>query len=118
MTKTMKIGIMSYEDYKKRTIAIAKGEYKPAKGEPKIWFDSIESMAQVLSSKNRELLKIIRESNPKSLAELSSVSGRQVSNLSRTLRNMEKYGIVKLSQEKRSVIPQPQASDFQVAFGY
>ena len=25
--KTVRVGIMSYEDYKKRTIAIAKGEY-------------------------------------------------------------------------------------------
>ena len=118
MTKTMKIGIMSHEDYKKRTIAIAKGKYKPVKGEPKIWFDSIESMAQVLSSKNMELLKIIQESNPRSLAELASASGREVSNLSLTLRNMEKCGIVKLSKRNHSIMPQVQAKDFKVAFGY
>ncbi|WP_280564913.1 hypothetical protein [Chromohalobacter sp. 48-RD10] len=28
----MKVGIISKEDYRKRTIAIAKGEYKPKKG--------------------------------------------------------------------------------------
>ncbi len=46
--KIMKIGIISKEDYKKRTIAIAKGEYNPRKTEPKIWFESMESLGQVL----------------------------------------------------------------------
>lgn len=34
-TKVMKIGILSKEDYVKRTIAIAKGEYKQKKMNPK-----------------------------------------------------------------------------------
>jgi predicted transcriptional regulator len=33
--KALKIGIMSREDFKKRTISIAKGEYRPHKDEPK-----------------------------------------------------------------------------------
>ena len=48
--KVLKIGILSRGDYKKRTIAIARGEYKPKKDEPKVWFESINSMAQVLSN--------------------------------------------------------------------
>jgi len=32
-TKTIKVGIMSMNQYKKRTIAIAKGEYIPKKDE-------------------------------------------------------------------------------------
>jgi predicted transcriptional regulator len=51
--KTLKIGIMSLEDYKKRTIAIAGGRNRPAVDEPKIWFESIRSVAQVLSPENR-----------------------------------------------------------------
>jgi predicted transcriptional regulator len=39
---------MSFEDYKRRTVAIVKGEYKPGKNEPKIWFESVRSMARVL----------------------------------------------------------------------
>lgn len=41
--KVIKVGILSQEAYKKRTIAIAKGEYMPKRGEPKIWFDSIQT---------------------------------------------------------------------------
>jgi len=42
---------------------VDKGEIKPGKDQPKIWFDSLESMAQVLSTKNRELLKTIKDKN-------------------------------------------------------
>ncbi len=30
-TKTIKIGVMSYENFKKYTMAIARGKYKPKK---------------------------------------------------------------------------------------
>jgi len=43
MRKVVKVGIISREDYRERTIAIAKGEYSPRKDEPKIWFESLQS---------------------------------------------------------------------------
>ena len=39
--KVIKCGIMSRKAFMKRTIAIAKGEYKPKKGEPRVWFESL-----------------------------------------------------------------------------
>jgi len=83
MRKVVKVGIISREDYRKRTIAIARGEYTPRKSEPKIWFESLRSMAQVLGSKNQELLLIIMENNPRSLAELEQLTGRKKANLGR-----------------------------------
>jgi predicted transcriptional regulator len=118
MAREMRIGIASYKDIKKHTISIARGEHKPSSNEPTIWFDSIESMAQVLSSKNQELLKTIRDNNPQSLAELASISGRHVSNLSRTLRNMEKYGIVELNKRKESVKPLLRVDKFSAVFSF
>jgi predicted transcriptional regulator len=115
--KTLKLGIMSREDYKKRTIAIARGEYKPKKGEPKVWFESLQSMSQVLSSENRQLLKIINEQKPTSIKELEVVTGRKSSNLSRTLKMMSRYGIVDLVRQNRSVRPVVKATDFKVEFG-
>ena len=115
--KTMKIGIISRENYKKRTIAIARGEYKPKRGEPKVWFESVQSMAQVLSNENQELLRIINEQKPKSLKELAQVSGRKRSNLSRTLKTMSRYGIVDLIKQERTVKPVVKATDFKVEFG-
>ena len=115
--KILKIGIISQEDYKKRTIAIGRGEYKVKKDEPKIWFESVQSMAQVLSSENQKLLRIIKEQKPESLKELELVSGRKRSNLSRTLNTMSRYGIVDLVKQKRMVKPIVKATDFKVEFG-
>ncbi len=113
----LKIGIISREDYQKRTLAIARGEYKPEKDEPKIWFESLQSMAQVLSSENQELLKIILTKKPGSLRELEAVTGRKSSNLSRTLRLMARYGIVRLEKHSRCVRPVVMVTDFKVEFG-
>ena len=115
--RILKIGIISRENYKKRTIAIARGEYKPKKGEPKVWFESVQSMAQILSSENQELLRIIKEQEPASLKELELASGRKRSNLSRTLNTMSRYGIVDLVKQKRTVKPIVKATDFKVEFG-
>ena len=66
--KTIVIGVMPQEHIRARAISIAKGEYKPKAGEPKIWFTSMKSVAEVLSDQNRALLKVIRETNPDSMA--------------------------------------------------
>jgi predicted transcriptional regulator len=97
--KTLKVGIASFKQYKNRTMAIARGELKPAAKDPKIWFTSIESFARILSDKNRELLALIAETRPDSMSELAEKTGRAPSNLSRTLRTMERYGLVRF--EKR-----------------
>ena len=115
--KSIKCGIMSRKDFMKRTIAIAKGEYKPKRGEPKVWFESLQSVAQVLSSENQRLLKTIVEQKPNSLKELEAVTGRKSSNLSRTLRLMAWYGIVDLEKQNKSVKPTVKATDFKVEFG-
>ncbi len=116
-TKVLKVGIISKQDYMARTIAIAKGEYKPRKGEPKVWFDSVKSMAQVLGNENQELLRTIINHKPGSIAELERLSNRKKSNLSRTLKTLEKYGIVELNKEHGKVIPYVKATDFKVEFG-
>ncbi len=116
-TKTVYVGIISREAYKARTMAIARGEYLPKKHEPKIWFESLQSMAQILSNENRKLLKVIVTQKPASLAELETITGRKKSNLSRTLKTLERYGIVKLHKEKNRTVPEVLATEFRVAFG-
>ena len=113
----IKIGIISKEDYKRRSIAIAKGEYRPNGNDPKIWFESLQSMAQVLNSENQRLLQLIMDEHPQSLKELEGLTGRSSSNLSRTLKTMARYGIVELEKNKRRIVPKVKASDFQVEFG-
>jgi predicted transcriptional regulator len=115
--KVLNIGIISYQDYKKQSLAIAKGKYRPKSDEPKIWFESLQSMAQVLSNENQLLLKTILERKPESLKELEEATGRSSSNLSRTLRTMARYGIVKMEKVNRNIKPVVEATDFSVQFG-
>lgn len=112
MTKTLKIGIASLAAYKARTLAIARGERKPTKDEPKVWFQSIESFAKVLSDRNRELLATIAATHPRSVNELAAATGRAPSNLSRTLRTMERYGLVRFEPgEGKARVPHVPYSD-------
>ena len=116
-TRVMKIGIISKEAYIKRTLAIAKGTYKPRKNEPKVWFESTQSMSQILSAENQELLRVIIDNQPRSITELEGITKRKKSNLSRTLKTLEKYGIVELNKIKGKIIPKVKATDFRVEFG-
>jgi predicted transcriptional regulator len=101
---TLKVGIATYEEMKARTMAIARGDRRVAPGEPMVWFTSTESFAKVLSAGNRELLRVIAEKAPESLDELAALTGRAKSNLSRTLKTMEGYGLVRLERGERGRI--------------
>jgi predicted transcriptional regulator len=110
--KRLKVGIAGYEQMKARTLAVARGERKPGRGEPRVWFTSMESFARVLSDRNRTLLHLIAESEPDSLAELAALSGRAKSNLSRTLKTMERYGLVRLKKgDAGRIIPRVPYTD-------
>jgi len=100
----LRVGIASYEEMKARTMAVARGERRVAPNEPKVWFTSTESFAKVLSAGNRELLRVIAEKAPASLEDLARLTGKAKSNLSRTLRTMEGYGLVVLERGERGRI--------------
>jgi predicted transcriptional regulator len=112
--KSIVIGVMPQDQIRARMIAIAKGKYKPKPGEPKIWFTSMKSVAEVLSDQNRALLKVIRETSPESVAMLARTTGRRPSNLSRTLKTMSRYGLVDLRRENRQLRPVVKATDFRI----
>src|SRR3984957_17341832 len=101
---TLKVGIATYAEMKARTMAVARGERRSASGEPKVWFTSTESFAKILSAGNRDLLRVIAEQAPASLDELSRITGKAKSNLSRTLRTMAGYGLVRLERGERGRI--------------
>ena len=102
--KTLKVGTASYDAIKARTLAIAKGELKPKASDPKVWFTSPESFAKLLSNRNRSLLSVMTETRPESLSELVARTGRTAGNLSRTLRTMERYGLVRLHKGARGMV--------------
>lgn len=115
--KAIKIGIMPQEQIRARLLAIARGELKPRPGDPKIWFTSMRSLAEVLSDENRALLNIIRDTKPASVTSLAAATGRTPGNLSRTLKTMSNYGIVEMRREKKQVRPIAKVTEFQIVAG-
>jgi predicted transcriptional regulator len=109
--KTLRVGIASYNEMKAMTLAVARGQRKLAPRDPRVWFPSTESFARVLSAANRDLLRLIAEKTPGSLEELSQLSGRKKSNLSRTLKTMANYGLVRLDRGFRGRITPRVAHD-------
>lgn len=105
--RVVRVGIATLEQQKARLMAIAKGEHKPTPNDPKIWFSSIESLSQTLSTKNQMLLEIIAASRPASIAELEALSGRSASNLSRTLKNLARLGFVRMERAGKAFRPLP-----------
>lgn len=113
--KVMKIGIISWDDYKARNLAIARGELKPKSTDPKVWMPSMETAAKVLSEENIELLRAIQQRKPQSVTELASMTNRKQGNVSRTLKTMSRYGIAELRETPgRSKRPVALATEFQV----
>ncbi|MBM3560006.1 MAG: MarR family transcriptional regulator [Alphaproteobacteria bacterium] len=104
--QTLHVGIASNEDMKARTLAVARGEIVPGRDEPKIWFVSTESFVRIFSDRNCSLLGEIAQHPPATLTELAQRTGRQPSNLSRTLKTMARYGLVTLARGPRgSLLP-------------
>ena len=112
--KSIVIGIMPQDQIRKRVLAIARGDYKPKASEPKIWFTSMKSLAEVLSDDNRALLRVMAEIEPESISALAQATGREPGNLSRTLKTMSNYGIVDLKRERNLVRPIAKATAFRI----
>lgn len=112
--KSFVIGIMPQDKIRERIYAIAKGEYKPKPDEPKIWFTSMKSLAEVLSDDNRALLHVIKDAQPGSISSLAQMTGRKTSNLSRTLKTMSNYGIIEMKKEHNQMRPIAKATDFHI----
>lgn len=112
--KTIVVGILPQEKIRERLLAIARGDYQPKPTEPKIWFTSMRSLAEVLSDDNRALLKVIQEAKPQSITSLADLTGRKPGNLSRTLKTMSNYGFVEMKRENRHVRPIAKGTDFRI----
>jgi predicted transcriptional regulator len=96
--KVLKVGIAPRSAIMRYMLDVVAGRRRRAADDPDVWFTSVESFAKVLSEKNRALLALIVKRRPTSIDALATASGRAKSNLSRTLRTMERYGLVRLEK--------------------
>lgn len=83
---------------------------------PSVWFDSWRQLVGVLSDENRQLLRTMSSARPQTVAELAKLSGRAPSNLSRTLKNLQAHGLVRLHRADggRAIRPEAIATEFLV----
>jgi predicted transcriptional regulator len=116
--KKLKIGIMPRDQFQQRVLDIASGKLMPARGDPKIWFSSLRSLSEVLSENNVRLLQMIDEHQPETVRDLAVLSGRQPGNLSRTLKTLERYGLVELRRSQRAVQPIVKATQFDIRYRF
>ncbi|MCB9948968.1 MAG: MarR family transcriptional regulator [Rhodospirillaceae bacterium] len=99
--------IIGHEALKAEMQAAARGE-KPAPPDAAgMSFNSVESLARLLTPENRSLLATIRDRHPRSIAELGKMTGRAPSNLTRTLDKLVAAGLVRMETENRRKRPVP-----------
>lgn len=98
----------------KRCVIGIKGQTPDPDYPVDIWFDSLKSVANVLSKENQQLLKVIAEQQPQSVTELAALTGRAVSNVSRTLKTLGKYNLVEMQSIQNMLRPTVTHQEFLV----
>jgi predicted transcriptional regulator len=103
--KTKHYKIQSLRSLEQEMRAVARGE-RPAPPDAAMpTFESIDVVVRLLTPENRELLAIIRDRKPRSIAELAQMTGRAQPNLTRTLAKMEAAGFIKMKEVGRRKAP-------------
>lgn len=102
--RRLNVGVATPTEMRARTLAIARGALKPGPDDPTIWVPSFEALGRILTIRNTALLDRIRTRRPASIMELSRDIDRAPSNVLRTLRTMERYGLVALHRGVGKVV--------------
>jgi len=85
--------------------AVARGERAAPADAGKPSFNSVDTLVRLLTPANRQLLAIIRDRKPQSVAELVQMSGRAQPNLTRTLAKMASAGFITMKAVGRRKAP-------------
>jgi predicted transcriptional regulator len=99
------VKIQGHASLRREMMAVARGAKPAPKDAGGISFDSVEALLRLLTPRNRELLAVIRDKKPQSIAELAQLTGRAPSNLTRTLGKLEAIGFVRFKTVERRKVP-------------
>lgn len=97
--------IISHTELRDEMMAVARGEKPAPEYAGTQTFESVEALTRLLTRENRELLAIIRDRKPQSIAELAKITGRAQPNLTRTLAKLEAVGFIRMRTVERRRIP-------------
>lgn len=106
--------IQSHEDLRAEMQAVARGEKLAPADAGKASFESAEVLLRLLTPENRDLLRIIRDERPQSVAGLARLSKRAEPNLLRTLGKLEAFGLIEMQSEGRRRVPVSRARKISV----
>jgi predicted transcriptional regulator len=85
--------------------AVARGERAAPADAGKPSFNSVDALVRLLTPENRQLLALIRDRKPGSVAELVQLTGRAQPNLTRTLAKLEAAGFIRMKSVGRRKAP-------------
>jgi predicted transcriptional regulator len=97
--------IRSLRSLREEMKAVARGERPAPADAAKPSFNSVEAVVRLLTPDNRQLLAIIRDRKPRSVAELAQLTGRAQPNLTRTLAKLEAAGFIIMKAVGRRKAP-------------
>ena len=85
--------------------AVARGARPAPADAARSSFNSVGAVVRLLTPENRQLLAIIRDRKPRSVADLVQLTGRAQPNLTRTLAKLEAAGFIKVKAVGRRKAP-------------
>jgi len=100
--KTVRIGVASDQEIRRRVLDIASGRIKADAQDPKIWVRSVDEFRKLLSEKNINMLAAIRLHQPASVSELARQMQEDQGNLTKRLKMLASFGLVELKEGERS----------------
>jgi predicted transcriptional regulator len=99
--------IQSMDDLEKEMRSVARGEKRASKDAAVRSVESAAVLLRLLTPENRDLLKMIRDKKPRSVAELSRLAKRASPNLLRTLGKLEAFGLIEMRRVGKMTMPVP-----------
>ena len=99
------IKVQSVRSLREEMKAVARGERPAPADAARPSFHSVRAVVRLLTPENRQLLALIRDHKPQSVAELVALTGRAQPNLTRTLAKLEAAGFITMKTVGRRRTP-------------
>ncbi len=85
--------------------AVARGDSPAPSDAAAPSIESAEALIRILTPENRDLLRIIRDTKPQSVAQLARLTQRAEPNLLRTLNKLAAFGFLEMRLVERRRVP-------------
>ena len=104
-----KYRIQNFHALRDEMIAVAKGERPAPKTAPEASVHSAEVLSRLLTPQNRQLMTMIRDRKPASIAELAKLTDRAAPNVIRTVDKLAALGLIYFEAAGRRKAPRVSA---------